>query len=168
MDYGQSVIRLPTLSQFNENLQPSLNEHIKKKNMQLLTAIADGENLSIRYLLEKYGGFIDTEQNINVTQRKQRKIVPGKERCMAKKHDGERCTRRRKQIDGESNLYCGGHINSRPYGQFEQSQIDDEELCSVDSNNTTTSADKNSNRTSPVHIHIKKKSIQIRKKQGIS
>lgn len=48
--------------------------------------------------------------------------------CMAKKADGEQCTRRRKVKDDQGNLinppieYCGKHIKSIKYGR-----IDDEE-----------------------------------------
>uniref|UniRef100_A0A6C0B5U8 Uncharacterized protein n=1 Tax=viral metagenome TaxID=1070528 RepID=A0A6C0B5U8_9ZZZZ len=65
----------------------------------------------------------------NVSKKKYKKnLVHPKKQCMAKKADGNQCTRRRKVKDVDGTIispaieYCGKHIKSIKYGR-----IDDEE-----------------------------------------
>lgn len=120
MDYSQSVVRLPTLCDINDHLTECIKEQVKKQVALLMIRIAKGEDLSIDYLREKYEDNTDNMSSICIP-RKPRKTVPHIERCMARIAGGKRCSRRRR---GEAAFYCGGHVNTRPYGDFNEDELD--------------------------------------------
>ena len=56
MDFEQASIRLPTLKEFNNKIKEIIDEKVKKSRMELMESIAEGENISLKYLMTKYGG----------------------------------------------------------------------------------------------------------------
>ena len=65
-------------------------------------------------------------EDIDVSKYKKRSrsrsLVKSKNRCNAKRADGEQCSRQRK--DGE--LYCGTHIKGCPHGRYEIKAVKEE------------------------------------------
>ena len=65
-------------------------------------------------LLEFIHGFEIELTKENFMKRKRVKnVVPYHERCQAKRANGERCTRRRKEETGQ---FCGTHLKNQPHG----------------------------------------------------
>ena len=56
MDFEQTSIRLPKLTEFNNKIKEIIDEKVKKSRMELMESIAEGENISLNYLMTKYGG----------------------------------------------------------------------------------------------------------------
>ena len=59
MDFEQAPIRLPTLTEFNNKLKQIIDEKVKKSRMELMESIAEGENISLKYLMTKYEHIFD-------------------------------------------------------------------------------------------------------------
>ena len=55
-----------------------------------------------------------------VKRKRSKNVINGNERCIAKRANGEQCSRRRK---GTENMYCGTHEKGRPHGEIEASNI---------------------------------------------
>lgn len=53
-----------------------------------------------------------TKENF-MKRKRVKNIVPYHERCQAKRANGERCTRRKKEADGQ---FCGTHLKNQPHG----------------------------------------------------
>lgn len=113
MDFGQSIIRLPTLSEVNDGIQQCINDAVERRVRQLISDIAQGEGLPAEYLHERYGKAKLYMSHINPSIKRMRKELTQAERCQARINGGSQCSRKRKV--GE---YCGGHSNSRPYGRM--------------------------------------------------
>jgi hypothetical protein len=120
MDISQVEVRIPSLSDLNAQISECIRKEVRKQMESLLHHLAQGENLSIDYLKEKYLRLTDVE-NVSVSKQAKKKIN-GDEQCRARVSTGKRCSRRCKQPD----VYCGGHINSRPYGETEEADEDSE------------------------------------------
>ena len=54
MDFEQTSIRLPKLTEFNNKIKEIIDEKVKKSRMELMESIAEGENISLNYLMTKY------------------------------------------------------------------------------------------------------------------
>jgi hypothetical protein len=118
MDISQVEVRIPSLSELNTQISECIRKEVRKQLEGLLHHLAQGENLSIDYLKDKYLHLTEVDQ-ITVTKQTKKKISCD-EQCRARVSTNKRCSRRCKQPA----TYCGGHINSRPYGELEE---DDEE-----------------------------------------
>ena len=139
MDYENTQIRFPTLSEFNENLKSSIDDSIRKIILKLLHSIAQGEDLSVDYLISTYGNILDNI-TIDSVVRKQRKTIPSDNRCLAKINNNRQCSRKRKGVQ-----YCGGHIERRPHGEFNdnthQKNIDTKKNVSIIRKDSTGTED---------------------------
>lgn len=76
----------------------------------ILTKIAEDFNINKELLLKTY-----INSNLTKKKRKKNKIDSNKI-CMARKQDGNRCTRRKK----EGCDYCGKHIHKRKFGRIDE------------------------------------------------
>lgn len=96
-----------------DNIVRSFNNYINSQKKNLLLTIINDYNLPKMEVLNKY-----LYNNINNYSYKSKKY----NRCMARKQDGDQCTRKRK-----NNLeYCGKHLKNRKYGRIDDiSQITD-------------------------------------------
>lgn len=121
MDIGELELRIPTVSEINEQIVEFTKEYVKKKVSEVLTEISADENLPRDKLMMyvRKIKFEDISSTINAAKRP-RKKVESKERCRAKTSKGDRCTRKRKELL----VFCGSHESSRPYGEVAES--DDE------------------------------------------
>jgi hypothetical protein len=114
MDIGELELRLPTVSEMNEQMLDFIKEYVLRKAVELVNIISADENLPRDKLME-YIQQIDLEDITTISvERKPRRQIGSEDRCCAKTSKGERCTRKRK-----SGSYCGSHCNSRPYGVIE-------------------------------------------------
>jgi hypothetical protein len=109
------------LEQFQLKFKADIKEWISSRNIKIM-----GENQSTNYNSE-FMQFIYDYNSIHMdeTDFKKRKriknIVPQFELCVAKRANGEQCTRRKKS-DGEykdnhTNL-CGTHVKGTPHGSI--------------------------------------------------
>lgn len=111
MDMSQVEIRVPSLSELNDHITEAIKKEVKKHVENLLHRIAQGESLNFDIIKEKYG--INTDVNISSEALKiKKKKLNTIDKCQARVSAGDRCSRKCKHPD----VYCGGHINSRPYG----------------------------------------------------
>lgn len=113
MDISQVEARIPSLSDLNTQISECIRREVRKQLEGLLHHLAQGENLSIDYLKDKYLHLTEVD-GLTVTKQSKKKISCD-EQCRARVSTGKRCSRRCKQPE----TYCGGHINSRPYGEIE-------------------------------------------------
>ena len=128
MDISQVEVRIPSLSDLNTQISECVRKEVRKQLEGLLHHLAQGENLSIDYLKDKYLRLTEVE-SLAVTKQSKKKISCD-EQCRARVSTGKRCSRRCKQPD----TYCGGHINSRPYGEIEEADAS-AESSSADEDN---------------------------------
>ena len=119
MDIGEIELRLPTVTDVNDQLVEFIKDYVKKKTSNVLVKISQQENLP-RDKLMCYVHEIDFEDvSTSINTKRPRKKVDNKDRCLAKTSKGCQCTRKRKTSN-----YCGSHENSRPYGEIESAVVD--------------------------------------------
>lgn len=166
MDFEQTQVRLPTLSEFNDKLKQSIDATVRKLALRLMDNIAKGEDLSLEYLMTKYGNVLD---NISVepVAKKQRKTIVSSSRCLAKINGDGRCSRKRK---GE--LFCGGHTERRPHGEFTEEEAEYMERSDLDDSISSLNSNTDSNRSNDSNIsnasgasNASKKSVIVKKRQ---
>lgn len=161
MDFEQTQVRLPTLSEFNDKIKQSIDATVKKLVMRLMDNIAQGEDLSLEYLLTKYGKILN-DISVEPVTRKQRKIIESKDRCLAKINGSGRCSRKRKD-----KLYCGGHAERRPHGEFTVDDVCiDTDNSNIDDSTNSIESEVDSNHSNASNAsNASKKSIVAVKKQ---
>ena len=86
-------------------------DHIKDKASSL--GLADDPKLSnlVQYIFD-YERFCLTKEDF-MKRKRVKNVVHMTDRCCAKRANGERCTRRRKDAESE---YCGTHLKGTPHG----------------------------------------------------
>lgn len=87
--------------------------HIQEKLSTLV--IPDKELASINHLITNYEKLVFTKDDL-VKRKRVKNQINMNERCLAKRANGEQCSRRRKNAD---NLYCGTHEKGRPHGEIQ-------------------------------------------------
>lgn len=96
------------LNQFKDNVKNKMTElglietNCDSKYSELLRYIFDYQSLS-------------WEKDDFTRRKRVKNTVPAIDRCMAKRANGEQCTRRRK----EGCQYCGTHSKGTPHGEYE-------------------------------------------------
>lgn len=117
MDIGEIEARLPTVSEINEQFVEVTKEYVRQKLTEVLLLIAHKEQTLSREELMKYLDTLDFEDiNSTVTlSKRSRRKINAEEQCHALTSKKVRCTRKKK-----NGLYCGSHINARPYGEIDE------------------------------------------------
>ena len=110
MDISQFEVRIPTLSELNAHIADAIKKEVRKQMELLLLRIAQGEDIPIDTLKERYMQVSDIDTS--VVNKPPKKQIDAADQCHAKVSTGSQCSRRCKQ----PSEYCGGHVNSRPYG----------------------------------------------------
>ena len=105
-------IRLPPLADLNLKINQTIKKEVKKNLELILYRISKDEGLSLEGLIAKYMHIEDN--GAPVLTKTSKKPILDEEQCAAKVSNGDRCSRRTKG----DNKYCGGHLNSRPYGEI--------------------------------------------------
>lgn len=90
-----------------------LNEYVETLKSDMLS-ILTSENINSPTIDNFIKGYktLQLEKNDFIRRKRVKNIVPYYERCNAKRANGERCTRR-KRDDGE---FCGTHNKGQPHG----------------------------------------------------
>jgi hypothetical protein len=114
MDISQFEVRIPSLSDLNTHISESIKIEVRKQMESLLHRIAQGESIPVEYLKEHYMQVSDIDSS-SVVHKQPKKKICSSDQCKAKVSTGAQCSRRSKQPD----MYCGGHLNSRPYGEVD-------------------------------------------------
>ncbi len=114
MDISQFEVRIPSLSELNTHITESIKKEVRKQMEHLLHRISQGEDMPIEYLREHYMQVTDIDAS-TVVHKQSKKKISAADQCHAKVSTGAQCSRRSKQPD----KFCGGHLNSRPYGEVE-------------------------------------------------
>jgi hypothetical protein len=110
MDISQFEVRIPSLSELNTHIADTIKKEVRKQMELLIMRIAQGEDLSLDKLKERYLSVSDIDTS--VVHKQEKKTINAEDQCRAKVSTGAQCSRRCKN----PSEYCGGHINSRPYG----------------------------------------------------
>lgn len=96
------------LNQFKDDIKNKMSE------LELIETSDSKYSDLLRYIFDYQSLSWDKE---DFTRRKRVKnTVPAIDRCMAKRANGEQCTRRRK----EGCQYCGTHSKGTPHGEYEE------------------------------------------------
>lgn len=129
MDIGELQLRLPTVSEINEQLVEFTKEYVKQKVSEIITEISASENLPRDKLMLyiRRINFDDISSTVSSVKRP-RKKVDSKHRCRALTSKRDRCTRKRK----DSLLYCGSHESSRPNGEISDDDDEDGDVTDDD------------------------------------
>ncbi len=109
MDISPLEVRIPSISDLNQHISDCIKKEVRKHVDAFVHRVAQGEDLSYDVLKDKYLKFTDSDAVEFVTKKR----IQEEEQCLARVSSGKRCSRRCK--DGKK--YCGGHFNTRPYGE---------------------------------------------------
>jgi hypothetical protein len=112
MDISQFEVRVPTISDLNQQISECIKKEVRKQIDSFLHRVAQGEDMSYDMLKDKY--LKSTEIDTVSISKEPKKRINDEEQCHARVSTGKRCSRRCKGSDD----YCGGHLNARPYGQI--------------------------------------------------
>lgn len=115
MDIGEIELRIPTVSEINEQMVEFTKEYVRQKVSEVLTELSVDEQLPRDRLMRYIHtiNFDDISLTIN-SMKRPRKKIDTRERCQAKTSKGDQCTRKRKDLV----QFCGSHESSRPYGEI--------------------------------------------------
>jgi hypothetical protein len=91
-------------------VQSDVFQYIEKLKSDLITNFRD--NKEIITFIENYPNYIFTKNEISVKKKRIKNPIPLCEKCIAKRANGEQCSRRKK---GNSD-FCGTHIKGCPHG----------------------------------------------------
>ena len=94
-----------------EDINKSILSLYSQKLKSVLEDISSNHNIKKETLFNKYLDF----ESLKTTKKRKKKNVKSCDICMARKQDGNQCTRRKK--DGQE--YCGKHIKNRKYGRID-------------------------------------------------
>lgn len=114
---GEIVNDIPQYS--NTYIVDSLNSIFNQKLKPILKHISENNSLCLEELYELYITGDPIKFTNEVKKRKQNKKLSPCELCMARKADGEQCTRRRR----DSYEYCGKHKGNLKYGRIDDNNI---------------------------------------------
>lgn len=160
------------IEQHQLNFKKDIKEWFTSRNLIInSSSITNNEDYTSEFLkyIYDYANF-----NINENDLKKRKriknVVPQYDLCIAKRANGEQCTRRKKNDseNEETSQYCGTHIKGTPHGLIDVDLNKDQKTISkvevwvkdikginyyIDNNNNVYShEDVISNKTNPAII----------------
>lgn len=93
------------VSEYITNFKHDIIEYVTTKNM------SDGDKNNIINYISDYNA-LGLEKEDFVRRKRIKNVVPYYERCKAKRANGERCTRRKK----DDECFCGTHAKGQPHG----------------------------------------------------
>ena len=115
MDISQVEVRIPSITDLNQHISDTIKKEVRKQMEAFLHKVAQGEDLSFDTLKDKYMSSIaTTTADAAVASASNKKKISEDEMCRARVSTGKRCSRRCRVPD----IYCGGHLNARPYGEL--------------------------------------------------
>jgi hypothetical protein len=115
MEIGELELRIPTVSEINEQMVEFTKEYVRQKVSEVVTEISSDENLPRDKLMMYVRKINFDDISSTIFSKKPRKKIESEDRCRAKTSKGDRCTRKRKNPI----LFCGSHETSRPYGEID-------------------------------------------------
>ena len=109
------------LEQFQVGFKERIKEWITNRNISLVDKNGSNTDHTSDFLKFVYDSNSMKIQGDDLKKRKRIKnIVPQNDLCIAKRANGERCTRRRKHEEekegNDQNQFCGTHIKGTPHG----------------------------------------------------
>ena len=113
MDIGEIEVRIPSVSDINDQITEFVKDYVCKKTSSVLIKVSQEHNLPRDKLMSYIHQIEFDDISTTLSAKRPRKKVETKDRCLAKTSKGGQCTRKRK-----TDYYCGSHENSRPYGLF--------------------------------------------------
>ena len=111
------------LDEISKNIYMLFSTQMKK----ILTEIADEHSLDKKKLISKYVNN-NMLNNISFKKKKKKNKLEPSLLCMARKQDGNQCTRRRKGCEE----YCGKHIKNRRFGRIDEHSNNIDKLAEND------------------------------------
>ncbi len=120
MDISQVEVRIPSITDLNQHISDTIKKEVRKQMEAFLRKVAQGEDLSFDKLKDKYmssvagsGAGVPGSGEAELSATTSKKKISEDEMCRARVSTGKRCSRRCRLPD----IYCGGHLNARPYGE---------------------------------------------------
>ncbi len=104
------------IEEYTINFNTSLETYI-----ETLANITEDNKKMISQFLEQYPKLHLTKEDFQ-RRKRVKNVVPFHDRCCAKRANGERCTRRKK----EGSDYCGTHCKGQPHGVITEEPPKDE------------------------------------------
>ena len=97
-----------------KRLQHKIEHYIQDFKEKLLHKFAENNPEDFTQFIVSYPSITLTSEDF-VKRKRVKNSVPYFERCIAKRADGEQCTRRRKDVE----QFCGTHLKGAPHGTIE-------------------------------------------------
>lgn len=98
-----------------QNVQQQISVFKKKLHEKILSEDED--------ILDFINNFeIELTKEHFMKRKRVKNVVPYHERCQAKRANGERCTRRKREEDGH---FCGTHLKNQPHGVISGDEPED-------------------------------------------
>lgn len=100
-------------------LNQKADQYIKNFKLQiqerlLSLSLPEQELACLNHFIVNYEKLVFSKEDL-VKRKRVKNEINVNERCVAKRANGEQCSRRRKNTD---NLYCGTHEKGRPHGEI--------------------------------------------------
>lgn len=112
-----------SLDDISKNIHILFSSQLKK----ILIEISNEYAIDKNKLLTKYVGNTSLN-NISIKKKKKKNKLEPECLCMARKQDGNQCTRRRK----DNFEYCGKHIKNRRFGRIDEHSNNIDKLAEND------------------------------------
>jgi len=103
------------LDAYFHSLKLAINSHLSDYKKRNGTNNIDNYHADLMDLVTDYDKFTVCGDDL-VKRKRVKNSVPLFDRCIAKRANGEQCTRRKKEGEG----YCGTHIKGRPHGSVNE------------------------------------------------
>ena len=110
-----------------ENYITDFKENIKQKALELGMTREDKLSSIVQYICDYERLNLDKQDFMK--RKRVKNIVSSCERCIAKRANGEQCTRRRKDEQSE---YCGTHLKGTPHGNFDVDESSKQQIEKID------------------------------------
>jgi len=111
------------LDEISKNIYVLFSTQLKK----ILIEVANDNSLDKNKLIAKYVNS-NMLNNLSVKKKKKKNKLEPSLLCMARKQDGNQCTRRRKGVVE----YCGKHIKNRRFGRIDEHSNNIDKLAEDD------------------------------------
>ena len=112
-----------SVGEISKNIHILFSSQLKK----ILIEISNEYSLDKNKLLNKYLDSVSLN-NVSIKKKKKKNKLEPDCLCMARKQDGNQCTRRRKGPDE----YCGKHIKNRRFGRIDEHSNNIDKLAEND------------------------------------
>jgi len=111
------------IEQHQVDFKNAIKNWIKENNVQIKGKQNDDVTSTFLKFVFDFNGLSLSKDDFQKRKRV-KNVVPHCDLCIAKRANGEQCTRRRKD---ENSQYCGTHIKGTPHGEMTTNNVEEKE-----------------------------------------